>query len=120
MPNRGAFAWGSPGGSTILTTNLQVLLGLALRSENLAAAVAAPRFHQQDVPDAVEVEKDRFDPAWLTALEAMGHTIKVSDREPLTGRLGRVHAVAALMGGKSEAVADPRHHGAGLVVRLSP
>ncbi|HKD17726.1 MAG TPA: gamma-glutamyltransferase [Thermoanaerobaculia bacterium] len=120
MPNRGVFAWGSPGGSTILTTNLQVLLGLALRSENLAAAVGAPRFHQQDVPDAVEVEKDRFDPAWLTALEAMGHTIKVSDREPLTGRLGRVHAVAALKGGKSEAVADPRHHGAGLVVRLSP
>jgi gamma-glutamyltranspeptidase/glutathione hydrolase len=119
LPNRGVFAWGAPGGSTIVTTNLQVLLGLVLRSENLAAAVAAPRFHQQDVPDAVEVEKDRFDPAWLTALEGMGHTVKVSARDPVQGKLGRVHAVAALPGGKSEAVADPRHHGAGLVARPS-
>jgi gamma-glutamyltranspeptidase/glutathione hydrolase len=120
LPNRGVFAWGAPGGSTILTTNLQVLLGLVLRSENLAAAVAAPRFHQQEMPDAVEVEKERFDPAWLSALEAMGHAVKVSDRDPVPGRIGRVHAVAALQGGKSEAVADPRRHGAGLVVRPSP
>jgi gamma-glutamyltranspeptidase / glutathione hydrolase len=120
LPNRGVFAWGAPGGATILTTNLQVLLGLALRSENLAAAVAAPRFHQQEMPDTVEVEKDRFDPAWLAALEAMGHVVKVSERDPVAGRLGRVHAVAALTGGKSEAVADPRRHGAGLVVRPSP
>jgi gamma-glutamyltranspeptidase/glutathione hydrolase len=120
LPNRGVFAWGSPGGSTILTTNLQILLGLVLRSENLAASVAAPRFHQQETPDIVEVEKDRFDPAWLASLEAMGHTVKVSDRDPVAGRIGRVHAVAALKGGKSEAVADPRRHGAGLVVRPSP
>jgi len=120
LPNRGVFAWGAPGGSTIVTTNLQVLLGLALRSENLAAAVAAPRFHQQDVPDAVEVEKDAFDPAWIAALEGMGHAVRVSHRDPVLGRLGRVHAVAALAGGKSEAVADPRHHGAGLVARPSP
>jgi len=120
LPNRGVFAWGSPGGSTILTTNLQVLLGLALRSENLASAVAAPRFHQQELPDVLEVEKERFDPAWVAALEAMGHTVKVSDRDPVTGRLGRVHAVAALPGGRVEAVADPRRHGAGLVVRPAP
>jgi len=120
LPNRGVFAWGAPGGSTILTTNLQVLLGLALRSENLSAAVAAPRFHQQEFPDAVEVEKDRFDAEWLAALEAMGHTVKVSDRDPVPGRIGRVHGVAALQDGKSEAVADPRRHGAGLVVRPSP
>jgi gamma-glutamyltranspeptidase / glutathione hydrolase len=120
LPNRGVFAWGSPGGSTILTTDLQVLLGLVLRSENLAAAVAAPRFHQQDNPDVVEVERDRFDPAWIAALEAMGHTVKVSQRDPVPGRIGRVHAVASLPGGKSEAVADPRRAGAGLVMRPNP
>lgn len=120
LPNRGVFAWGVPGGSTIITTNLQVLLALVLRSENLAAAVAAPRFHQQETPDAVEVEKDVFDPAWLASLEAMGHSVKVSNRDPVPGRIGRVHAVAALTGGKTEAVADPRRHGAGLVVRPSP
>ncbi len=120
LPRRGTFAWGSPGGSTILTTDLQVLLDLVLHSENLTASVAAPRFHQQDRPDVLEVEKDRFDPAWISALEAMGHTVEVSARDPESGRIGRVHAVAALPGGKCEAVADPRRRGAGLVVQPSP
>ena len=119
VPGRGVFAWGSPGGSTIITTNLQILLGLALRGQSLEEAVSAPRFHQQDHPDVLEVEKDGFDPAWIVALEAMGHETKVSARDPVPGLLGRVHAVAALVGGRVEAVADPRRHGAGLVVRES-
>ena len=120
MPRRGAFAWGSPGGSTILTTNFQILLGLALRGESLADAVAAPRFHQQDHPDVVEIERDRFDPAWVGALEAMGHAVKVSERDPVPGRIGRVHAVGVLPDGTMEAVADPRRHGAALVVAPAP
>ena len=120
IPGRGVFGWGSPGGSTIITTNFQVLLGLALRSEPLAAAVAAPRFHQQNLPDAIELEPGAFDPAWIMALEAMGHATKLSDRDPVSGKIGRVHAVAALPGGKTEAVADPRRHGAGLVLRSTP
>ena len=117
LPGRGVFAWGSPGGSTIITTNLQVLLALTLRSQPLVAALAAPRFHQQDFPDAIEIERDAFDPAWVAALERMGHAVKASDRDPVSGRIGRVHAVAALPGGRSEAAADPRRHGAGLVVQ---
>ncbi len=120
IPGRGTFAWGSPGGSTIITTNFQVLLGLVLRAESLLAAVAAPRFHQQNLPDVLELEPEGFDPAWIAALEAMGHKTKVSARDPVSGKIGRVHAVAALPGGKSEAVADPRRHGAGLVVRPTP
>ena len=120
LPNRGVFAWGSPGGSTIVTTNFQILLGLVLNSQPLVAAVAAARFHQQNLPDVLEVERDRFDPAWLAALAAMGHTVAVSDRDPEPGRIGRVHAVAALPGGKCEAVADPRRHGVGLVARSGP
>jgi gamma-glutamyltranspeptidase/glutathione hydrolase len=120
LPNRGVFAWGTPGGSTIPTTNLQVLLGLVLRSQPLVAAVAAPRFHQQDLPDVLEVEGDRFDPAWIAALEAMGHAVRASGHDPLPGQIGRVNAVAALPAGKSEAVADPRRHGAALVVQPAP
>lgn len=120
IPGRGVFGWGSPGGSTIITTNFQLLLGLVLRSEPLAAAVAAPRFHQQNLPDVVELEPNAFDPAWIMALEAMGHTTKMSARDPVSGKIGRVHAVAALPGGKTEAVADPRRHGAGLVLRPAP
>jgi gamma-glutamyltranspeptidase/glutathione hydrolase len=117
VPGRGVFAWGTPGGSTIVTTNFQVLLGLVLRRESLEAAVAAPRFHQQDFPDVLEVEQDAFDSAWIATLQAMGHTIKVSDRDPVPGRIGRVHAVGALPGGRVEAVADSRREGAALVVR---
>ena len=117
VPGRGVFAWGAPGGSTIVTTNFQVLLGLVLRRQTLEDAVATPRFHQQDFPDVLEVEQDAFDPAWITTLRAMGHTVKVSERDPVPGRIGRVHAVGALPGGRVEAVADPRRGGGALVVR---
>ena len=49
---------GSPGGSTIPTTVLQVLLRVA-GGESLGAAVAAPRLHHQHTPDVVFIEKGR-------------------------------------------------------------
>ncbi|MGH9398910.1 MAG: gamma-glutamyltransferase [Thermoanaerobaculia bacterium] len=120
LPGRGVFAWGTPGGSTIVTTNFQVLLGLALRGQSLADAVAAPRFHQQDFQDILEVERGGFDPAWVAALEAMGHAVKVSTRTPVPGLLGRVHAVSVEPGGGTSAVADPRRGGAALAARPAP
>jgi gamma-glutamyltranspeptidase/glutathione hydrolase len=120
LPGRGVFAWGAPGGSTIVTTNFQVLLGLALRGQSLAEAVAAPRFHQQDFPDAIEIESDGFDAAVTSALEAMGHAVKISHRDPVPGRIGRVHAVAVAPNGEITAVADPRRSGAAFVVRPAP
>ena len=120
LPGRGVFAWGTPGGSTILTTNFQVLLGLALRGQTLADAVAAPRFHQQDFPDVVELEREGFDPAWSAALVAMGHAVKASERDPVPGLIGRVHAVSFGPGGETAAVADPRRLGAAFVVAPGP
>ncbi len=120
IPGRGTFAWGTPGGSTILTVNFQILLGLVARGESLPQAVAAPRFHQQDFPDSIEIEADAFDLAWISALEQRGHAIKVSARDPVPGRIGRVHAVAFLRDGTTEAVADPRRHGVGIVVQPEP
>lgn len=120
IPGRGVFAWGTPGGSTILTTNFQVLLNLALRGQSLSEAVAAPRFHQQDFPDILEIEREGFDPAWMTALESMGHAWKVSVRPPVPGALGRVHAVSAEPGGVTSAIADPRRGGTAVVVRPTP
>ncbi len=103
--------WGTPGGSTIPTTNLQVLVNRVLRGQRLEEAVAAPRFHQQDLPDAIQIEQGRFDAAWIAALETMGHAIR--ERDPI----GRVHAIAVEADGTLEAVADPRGGGAALVVR---
>jgi gamma-glutamyltranspeptidase/glutathione hydrolase len=112
---RNAFVLGSPGGSTIPTTNFQVLLGILLRGESLADAVAAPRFHQQDFPDKIQLERNRFDPSWIAALEKLGHT--VAEREPKHDPIGRVHAIARRPDGTLTAVADPRGPGAGLVVQ---
>ena len=120
IPGRGVFAWGTPGGSTILSTNFQVLLNLALRGQSLPEAVAAPRFHQQDFPDVLEIEREGFDPAWMAALESMGHAWKVSTRTPVPGTLGRVHAVSSETGGVTSAVADFRRSGAAVVVRPAP
>lgn len=116
IPGRGVYAWGTPGGATIVSTNFHVLLGLVARRESLEEAIGAPRFHQQDYPDVIEIESDRFDSAWIARLREMGHAIKVSARDPVPGRIGRVHAVALLSGGKTEAVADPRRMGVAFVV----
>jgi gamma-glutamyltranspeptidase/glutathione hydrolase len=108
---RTVLVWGTPGGATIPTTNLQVLLHRILLGESLDAAVAAARFHQQDLPDAIQIEKDRFDAEWVETLRRMGHTI-TDDRHSI----GRVHAVAVEPDGTLTAVADPRGGGAALVV----
>ncbi|HEX9149321.1 MAG TPA: gamma-glutamyltransferase [Thermoanaerobaculia bacterium] len=111
---RNAFVWGTPGGSTIPTTNFQILLGLILRGESLEAAVAAPRFHQQDFPDKIQLERERFDSEWTDALRRIGHTVE--EREPDKDPIGRVHAIARKPDGSLTAVADPRSGGVGLVV----
>jgi gamma-glutamyltranspeptidase/glutathione hydrolase len=111
---RNAFVWGTPGGSTIPTTNFQILLGLILRGESLEAAVAAPRFHQQDFPDKIQLERERFDSEWTEALRRIGHTVE--ERAPDLDPIGRVHAIARKPDGSLTAVADPRSGGVGLVV----
>lgn len=113
-----AFVWGTPGGATIPTTNFQVLLGILLRHESLESAVAAPRFHQQDVPDRILIERGLFEPSWIEGLEKLGHA--VAERKPKEPTIGRVHAIARSGDGTVTAVADPRGGGVGLVVSGRP
>ena len=49
-------AAGSPGGSLIITTVLQTLLNAMVFDMNIATAVAAPRVHNQWMPDRTLVE----------------------------------------------------------------
>src|SRR5581483_5881246 len=65
---------GSPGGSRIITATLQVLVNALDFHMPLAAAVSAPRLHQQWSPDRVYVEPD-FDEAMLAALKGRGHAL---------------------------------------------
>ncbi|WP_136248878.1 gamma-glutamyltransferase [Halomonas borealis] len=65
---------GSPGGSRIITTTLQVLMNVIDHDMNIQSAVSAPRLHHQWLPDELRVEAG-FSPDTLSLLEARGHTI---------------------------------------------
>ena len=67
---------GSPGSSKIITTVANVLMGAVDYGMNIQEAVNAPRFHNQWLPDVVNVEK-WFSPDTLSALRAMGYKIQV-------------------------------------------
>jgi gamma-glutamyltranspeptidase/glutathione hydrolase len=65
---------GSPGGSRIINTVLQVIVNVIDFHMPVGQAVSAPRVHQQWQPDAVYVEPG-FAPEVLDALAKRGHTI---------------------------------------------
>lgn len=65
---------GSPGGSRIISTVLQVVLNTFDFDMNIAAAVSAPRLHHQWLPDEIRIERG-FPAATLDALRAKGHTV---------------------------------------------
>ncbi|MEW6766749.1 MAG: gamma-glutamyltransferase [Pseudomonadota bacterium] len=65
---------GSPGGSRIISTVMQVIFNTLDFDMNIAAAVAAPRLHHQWLPDEVRIEKG-FAAKTLEALRAKGHKI---------------------------------------------
>ena len=105
-------ATGSPGGSTIITTVLQILVNRLDLHMNLPEAIAAPRASERNM-SAVQAE-----PAFLalpeaTALAAMGHVF-VSNPE-----IGAATGVEFLGGGRLLAAAEPvrRGGGAAAVVR---
>lgn len=66
---------GSPGGRTIPATVLGTVLNAADFGMDARAAVDAPRFHHQWLPDRIQVEAD-LPAATREALQAMGHTLK--------------------------------------------
>lgn len=65
---------GSPGGPTIITTVANVLMGVLDFGLDIQAAVNAPRFHHQWLPDEILAE-DRISPDTIHLLEAKGHKI---------------------------------------------
>src|SRR5262249_38266833 len=65
---------GSPGGSRIISTVLQVIVNVLDYHMDVAAAVAAPRLHHQWLPDEVKVEPG-FPQESLDGLKARGHKV---------------------------------------------
>jgi gamma-glutamyltranspeptidase / glutathione hydrolase len=77
---------GSPGGRTIINTVLQVVLNVTEFGMPIQAAVDAPRFHHQWLPDRLSIEADGVTPEVLSALEGWGTRCAWVD-----GRVRRIH-----------------------------
>jgi gamma-glutamyltranspeptidase/glutathione hydrolase len=95
---------GSPGGSRIITTALQVILNASDFRMDVAAAVAEPRIHHQWLPD--EVNAEQAVPAeTVRGLEQLGHTVV---RRPNWGSANSIMVTPDGLAG----AADPRSRGA--------
>ncbi len=96
---------GSPGGATIITSVLQVLVNLVDHQMDLQEAVDAPRFHHQWLPDRIDHEARAFPDDVARALVARGHSL--NPRPPI----GHVLALGAASDGAWLGSADPRRGG---------
>lgn len=97
---------GAPGGSTIITTVLQVVLNVLEYDMNAGQAVSAPRIHHQWLPDKLNVEPYGLDAATLAELRRRGHNIE--ERSPW----GNANAIVVRPDSLLEGAADPRGEGA--------
>jgi gamma-glutamyltranspeptidase/glutathione hydrolase len=66
---------GSPGSSKIITTVANVLMGVVDYGMNIQEAVNAPRFHNQWMPDVLNVEQ-WFSPDTVHTLAKMGYNVE--------------------------------------------
>jgi gamma-glutamyltranspeptidase/glutathione hydrolase len=96
---------GSPGGPRIITSVLGVLLRAIVYEQDLAAAVAAPRIHQQWSPSVTEVEPG-WDERLLQGLRDNKHELEYEAE-----RWGSVQAIAVEVGAEPVGVSDPRSGG---------
>lgn len=86
---------GSPGGSTIITSVMQVVLNVLEWDMNLAEATHRPRIHHQWLPDIVSIEPGLSQDT-LEKLIDMGHNFPTDETGMIaTTTLGRVNSVGA-------------------------
>ncbi len=100
---------GTPGGPTITTSVLQVLLGQLLHGLDVQQAVNAPRIHHQHLPDRLYYERGGLEPSVLRELEQKGHTL-----EERSGFSGDVQSIYVAPDGVRYGAADPRGGGRAL------
>jgi gamma-glutamyltranspeptidase/glutathione hydrolase len=104
-------ALGSPGGSRIITTVFQTLANVFDHGMGLEAAVAAPRFHHQLLPENTIFEEPHagLDPAVRAELIARGYRF---ERQGWNGDM----AAVLMVDGQAQVAPDPRARGVGTTV----
>jgi gamma-glutamyltranspeptidase/glutathione hydrolase len=88
---------GTPGGSRIITAVLHTILNVVDYGMTIQEAVDAPRFHQQWLPPATNLERFALSPDTQKLLEAMGHAF--GNAQP-ANHMAAVLVGAPTLGGK--------------------
>ena len=109
---RPLLAVGSPGGSMIITTVLQILLNRFDFGMALPDAVAAPRASQRNT--ASVFAEPAFRTAYEAALGERGHSFVT------TAEIGAATGIEFLPGGLVQAVAEPTRRGGGSAMVQEP
>ena len=117
---RPAVALGSPGGATIITTVLQVLVHHIDFGLGLPEAVAAPRASQRN--SATTPAEQAFIDSYGDILQGTepGHYGHTLTPPPPPGELGAVAAIRFLRGGRQQAAAEPTRRGGGSAMVVRP
>jgi gamma-glutamyltranspeptidase/glutathione hydrolase len=105
-----SLATGSPGGSTIITIVLQMILNTSEFNMGIAEATAAPRFHHQWLPDMAYFENGISSDS-LNLLKKMGHQISPQSRV-----FGSTQSIS-LKGNNLKGSADSRRQGASAIAQ---
>ncbi|OWF29810.1 gamma-glutamyltransferase, partial [Escherichia coli] len=92
---------GSPGGSRIITTVLQMVVNSIDYGMNVAEATNAPHFHHQWLPDELRVEKG-FSPDTIKLLEAKGQKVALKEA------MGSTQSIMIGPDGELYGASDPR------------
>jgi len=106
-------ALGSPGGSTIITTVLQILIDRLDLGLTLPQAIADPRLSQRNT-SSTQVEPAFLTTLEATALSARGHVFST------TPEIGAATGIEFLGGGQLLAAAEPVRRGGGSAMVVSP
>jgi gamma-glutamyltranspeptidase/glutathione hydrolase len=91
---------GSPGGSAIITTTLQVIMNVIDHGLNIQSAVAAPRIHHQWLPDELRIEEG-ISVDTIKILQKKGHRVKQQEA------MGAIQSII-IKDGMMYGGADPR------------
>ncbi|MBD2605270.1 gamma-glutamyltransferase [Scytonema hofmannii FACHB-248] len=103
--NRLRMVVGAPGGGTIITQVLQVILNVLEYNMDAGAAVSVPRIHHQWLPDELRTEPWGLDALTVQELRRRGQNIKE------TTPWGNGNAIVVTQDGTLEGAADPRGEG---------
>ncbi|GAA6988889.1 gamma-glutamyltransferase [Helicobacter pylori] len=96
---------GSPGGSRIITTVLQVISNVIDYNMNISEAVSAPRFHMQWLPDELRIEKFGMPADVKDNLTKMGYQIVT---KPVMGDVNAIQVLPKTKGSVFYGATDPR------------